>query len=251
MTCLPVGVKVRSGTNAVAPVGLAAGPNEPPGSQQRPRSGSTIGYQMDRTITVSATGTVEVVPDIAHFTAAIVADAASAGDALKRNSTAMAALIAGLKTAGIEARDIVTRGFQLEPRYVHENDGRAARIDGYQATNEVAVTVRSISRLGSLLDEIVRLGATRMSGLTFEFSAADKLRDEARWKAVANARRKAELYAKAAGAEVGQVMVINELPAGPGPRPLLAARMATSDEVPVEKGSQSLEANVTVTWELK
>jgi uncharacterized protein YggE len=206
---------------------------------------------MDRTITVSATGSATAVPDAARIQTGVVFEAATAREALSGNNAAMAKLIAGLKDNGIEAKDIQTSGFNLNPRYTNPRDGQPAVIDGYQASNQVEIHVRDLDKLGDVLDRIVTLGANQMNGIEFEVSAAETLRDAARKDAIANARRRAELYAAAAGAKVGRVVQISE-GGGPEPRPYFkAGRVASAMEaVPVERGTQSLAANVTVTWEL-
>jgi uncharacterized protein YggE len=117
--------------------------------------------------------------------------------------------------------------------------------------NQVEVHVRNLDKIGEVLDKLVTLGANQMNGITFEVSAAETLRDEARKDAIANARRRAELYANAAGVKVGKVVAINE-GASVEPRPYFKAGRAAAamESVPVERGTQSLEASVTVTWEL-
>jgi uncharacterized protein YggE len=208
--------------------------------------------RMDRTITVSATGTATAVPDAARIQTGVIAEAATAREALSANNAAMAKLIAGLKENGIDPKDIQTANFNLNPRYTNPRDGQPPVIDGYQASNQVEVHVRDLDKIGDVLDKLVTLGANQMNGITFEVSAAETLRDAARKVAIANARRRAELYAAAAGAKVGKVMAINE-GGSAEPRPYFkAGRVAAAmDSVPVERGTQALEANVTVTWELE
>ncbi len=165
---------------------------------------------MERTITVSATGTSTAVPDSARIETGVLAEAATAREALSANNAAMAKLIDGLKANGIEPKDIQTSNFNLNPRYTNPADGQPPVIDGYQAVNQVQVHVRDLDKIGDVLDKLVTLGANQMNGITFEVSAAETLRDAARKDAIANARRRAELYAAAAGAKVGKVMAINE-----------------------------------------
>jgi uncharacterized protein len=207
--------------------------------------------RMDRTITVTATGSASAIPDRARVATGVVSEAATAREALSANSAAMEKLIAGLKQNGIDAQDIQTSGLNLNPRYTNPRDGQPPVIDGYQASNSVEVYVRDLDKLGEVLDKLVTLGANQMNGITFEVSAAETLRDSARKDAIANARRRAELYAAAAGAKVGKVMAIAEGTESSPPPYFKAGRAAAmSASVPIERGSQSLEASVTVTWEL-
>lgn len=208
--------------------------------------------KMQRSITVSATGTVDAIPDLARIQTGVVSEADTAAQALSGNSQAMAKLIGGLKEAGIDAKDIQTSSFRVEPRYTNPRDGQSApQIDGYRVVNEVQVVVRDVGKLGGILDALVKLGANQMNGLSFEVSKAETLKDDARKQAIENALRRAKLLASAAGAEVGEVISISEEVAMGGPRPYAMARAAKADMVPIEGGSETLEARVTVTWALK
>ena len=203
-----------------------------------------------RSITVTATGQVAAEPDQARITSGVATEAASASQALSRNSELMKKVIDGLKAEGIDAKDIQTTSFRVEPRYTRPREGEAPTIDGYRVVNQVEVLARNLDRLGEILDRLASLGANEMSGLSFEVSKAETLRDEARKEAVANAKRRAELYAAAAGAEVGEVLTIQEGGDG-GPRPMPMARAMRAESVPIERGTETLEASVTVTWALK
>ncbi|HKZ97380.1 MAG TPA: SIMPL domain-containing protein [Hyphomicrobiaceae bacterium] len=206
---------------------------------------------MQRTVTVSAAGQVSAEPDLARISTGIVTEAKAARDALARNSETMKALIAGLKSSGIEAKDIQTSSFHVEPRYTSPREGQAAAIDGYRVVNQVQVTARNLAKLGEVLDALVGLGANQMGGLAFEVSKAESLKDEARKEAMANALRRAKLLASAGGAEVGEVIAISEDVSDGGPRPLAMARTAMAEAVPIERGTETLVARVTVTWALK
>jgi uncharacterized protein YggE len=203
-----------------------------------------------RSITVSASGHVAAEPDQARITSGVTAEAATASQALARNSEVMKKVIDGLKESGIEAKDIQTTSFRVEPRYTRPREGEAPTIDGYRVVNQVEIVARNLDRLGEILDRLVSLGANEMAGLSFEVSKAETLRDEARKEAVANAKRRAELYAAAAGAEVGEVISIQE-GGEMGPRPMPMARAMKAEAVPLERGTETLEASVTVTWALK
>jgi hypothetical protein len=208
--------------------------------------------RMERTITISASAQVAAEPDLARLSSGVTSEADTAREALNRNTEAMRKLIAGLKTLGIDAKDIQTGQFQVEPRYTNPRDGKPPAINGYRVVNTVNVVARDLKRLGEVLDQLVTLGSNQMQGLQFDVSKAETLKDEARKEAIANALRRAKLYAAAAGAEVGAVIAISEEVAHVDhPRPMLRGRAAMAEAVPVEAGSQLLEARVTVTWALK
>ena len=150
---------------------------------------------------------------------------ASAREALTANSEAMKKVVGELTSAGIDPKDIQTSAFRVEPRYTRPAEGQAPKIDGYSVTNEVQVLVRDLEKVGDILDRLVTAGANQSSGLSFEVSKAETALDEARKQAVANARRRAELYAAAAGAEVGEVLTITEGDAAAPPQPVFARAM--------------------------
>ena len=159
---------------------------------------------MERTITVSATGTVEAEPDQARITSGVTTEATSAREALTGNSEAMTKVISQLKAKGIDAKDIQTASFNVEPLIDYSKDGQPPKTRGYRVSNQVVILVRVLSRLGTVLDDVITAGANQVQGLSFEVSKADTLKDEARKEAVANALRRAKLLAAAAGAEVGE-----------------------------------------------
>lgn len=205
----------------------------------------------ERTISVTGTASIEAEPDIAHLSTGVSSEASTAKEALAANSALMRKVIEGLKSAGVLAKDIQTSGLHVEPRYTSPKPGQAPSINGYRAVNNVRISARDIGKLGDILDQLVTLGANQMHGLSFEVSKADELKDEARRKAVANALRKAKLYAEAAGASVGEVIAISDDVVQVQPRGGVMARSAMAESVPIERGSQSLEARVHVTWALK
>ena len=207
--------------------------------------------RIERTVTVGASGSVSVEPDIAHISTGVLSEADTAREALQRNSAAMKKVVDGLKGAGIEPKDIQTAGFSIDPRYDQAKDGRAARITGYRVTNQVRITAREISKLGELLDLVVTLGANQAGGISFDVSNAETLKDEARRQAIANALRRAKLFAEAAGASVGEVLTISEDVSSPSPRPFSGRVAMAAESAPTERGSQSLEVRVQVTWALR
>jgi uncharacterized protein YggE len=204
----------------------------------------------ERFVSVSATGSVSAVPDTAYITAGVLTEADAARDALNRNNVATAKLIDGLKAAGIAAKDIQTSQLNVSPRYAQPKEGRPATVSGYTVSNQVRITVRDVKRLGEILDQAISLGANQMHGIAFEVSTAESLKDDARKAAMQNARRRAELYATAAGAQLGPVLRISEEVRDAGGPMLQKSRVALG-AVPVEAGTQTLEVEVHVTYALQ
>ena len=209
------------------------------------------GDDPERTVMVEGTGTVSTVPDIADVMTGVTNRAESARQALDANNAAMERLIKALKKADIDDKDIRTSGFNVSPLYEYIKSTRQSRITGYQASNQVTVTVRELKRIGRVIDDVVTAGSNQVRGVQFRVSQPERLLDEARKKAFADAKRRAELYADAADIDLGKVIHIQERSARfPQPRMLAASAMKESRDVPVSPGSQALSVNVSVKFEL-
>lgn len=202
------------------------------------------------TITVAGTGTVSAAPDMAEITSGVVTQAPTAAQALAASSQAMERLLQALGALGIAARDIQTTNISVAPLRRQGRDGQPPEITGYEVTNQVRVKVRDLPRLGRVLDQQVGQGANLVHGIQFGRQEPVPLQDEARKRAMADARRKAELYAGAASLRVGRVVAVQEGGAA-SPRAEIAPRMAMSAAVPVAPGEQEIQASVTVTFTLE
>jgi hypothetical protein len=209
-------------------------------------------------ITIEGRGEVMAAPDVAQINSGVTTQGATAREALDANSAAMAELIAQLKASGIEARDIQTSGFSVNPNYVYTEERDAngyslpPKIAGYQVANTVTVTVRALDTLGSILDKSVTIGANTVNGVTFSVADPSALYDEARKAAFADARAKAELYAAAAGGTLDEINSISESQSFNSPQPVAMYSMRADAEaaVPVEGGELAFAINVNVQWEL-
>ena len=202
-------------------------------------------------ITVSGEGTASVAPDLAVIRSGVTTQGKSAREASAANSTAMAKVLEALKAGGIAERDLQTSHFSIRPVYAARRDGDN-RITGFQASNQISVKVREIAKLAAVLDQMIAAGANDISGIHFTVSKRSKLLDQARIDAVADARRKAELLAKAAGAQLGRATAIVENGGGGRPEPVSRMTMQAADaSVPVAVGEQTLRVHVNVTFELQ
>lgn len=212
-----------------------------------------------RPATLSLTGSAEMFakPDRATITSGVVTQAATAREALDANNEAIAEVIASLREAEISQDDIQTSGFNVQPRYQYperQEDGsqEPPRIVGYEVSNQVTVIVRDLNALGGVLDRAVTVGANRIDGIAFEVSNADELLDDARADAIADARRKANVYSVAAGVRLERILRISESGGFEPPQPMYARAMRAeaADSVPVAPGTQRLQVDVQVTWEI-
>lgn len=202
---------------------------------------------------ITGEGRVEVAPDMAVITLGVQSRAKTARAALSENSERVAAVLDSLRATGIAARDMQTSGLSLGPEWESYRIGNqnSPRVIGFLASNMVTVRVRDLPALGGILDRIVDDGANSFNGLQFTLSNLDEVQDTARRAAVQDARRKAELYAGAAGVTLGPLKSLTEGGTGGMPRPMMAREMALSDaSVPVAEGEITISATVEITYSL-
>lgn len=202
-------------------------------------------------ISVTGEATVSVPPDLAHIDAGVASDAKTAREASESNNAAMTKVIAALKGAGIDDKDIQTSRLSLQPQYAANRSGPSP-IVGYRASNRVTIRLRDIGKVAGVIDALVGAGANDIGNVSFSVSQASKLLDDAREKAVADARRKAEIYAKAAGVTLGAPLNISEEgAAAPVFRSKMASPMAQGLPTPIAQGEETLSVTVSVTWAIK
>lgn len=200
-------------------------------------------------VTVTGTGQVSAAPDMAQISAGVVSESARAADAVKAANAAMQKVLAALDAAGIEKKYVQTNRFDVSPVYT-DGAARGGRptVSGYRASNQVQVEVHGVDKVGAVLDALVGAGANELGGISFDIAEPAPLVDEARRRAIADARRKAELFASAAGVTLGRVIGIDEAGGG-GPVPVAYGRMmAEAAAAPVAPGQLDLSASVTVTF---
>jgi len=203
-------------------------------------------YALDRVVTVTGEATVAVPPDTAMIRIGVTSQGKTAREASDANAEKMSSVLAAIKSSGIADKDVQTSRLSLQPQY-DTGKGGPARLLGFQVTNQVTVRIHDIGSVPNVLDKAIAAGANEMSGIEFLVSEQSKLLDQARDEAIADARRKAELYVKAAGGKLGTVVSITEEGAPQTPRPVAAMRAAA---IPFAPGEQTLRAVVSVSYEL-
>lgn len=200
-------------------------------------------------ITVTGEGRVAAAPDLATVTIGVTTRGKTAAEAMAANSAALAGVLANLRAAGIADRDLQTTGLSLNPVWSNLATSQAPEVTGFEAANMLTVRVRALDGLGEVLDVAVRDGANTLNGLSFGVDDPAPLLDEARARAVADARRRAEVLARAAGVTLGRVLTISEGGAAPMPLYRMDASVA-SEAVPVAEGEVSVGATVAIVWEI-
>src|SRR5437764_368658 len=200
-------------------------------------------------ISVSGEATVSVAPDQAQIDAGVTSEAKTAREASEANNAAMGKVLLALKGAGVEEKDFQTSRLSLQPQYAPNRSGPNAVV-GYHASNRVTIKLRDVTRVAATIDILVGAGANELGGVNFMVSTASKLLDDAREQAIADARRKAEIYAKAAGVALGSPVSISE-DGAPGPTPFRKMATGMTASAPVAQGEETLQVTVSVVWAIK
>ncbi|MFU0502973.1 SIMPL domain-containing protein [Pseudaminobacter sp. NGMCC 1.201702] len=206
-------------------------------------------------IIVMGEGEQAVAPDMAILSLSVMREAKTARDALSANNDAMAAVIAAMKAAGIEDRDLQTSGIQIVPRYNYTNkpDGaQEAELIAYQVTNTLSVRIRDLDKTGEILDKSVTLGVNQGGGISFTNNDPSSAVTEARKLAVKDAVEKAKTLSEAAGVKLGRVLEISDQTYMPRPMMMEAKGYArAADAVPIQPGENAYRVQVNVTFEIK
>jgi len=204
-----------------------------------------------RTIQVSGEGQVQAEPDMAIVRLGVQTEADTAEEALAANNEEMTAVISITLEAEIDENDIRTEGFNLQPVYESGNNNQPRELVGYRVSNIVRITVRDLTMLGQLLDTAVAAGSNNIQGIQFQISDRAALEAAAREAAMMNAQEKAEQLTDLAGAALGPVHTILETSSV---RPVafsVADEAAAAPGVPIQAGTQTIQASVQVTWEIE
>ena len=198
-------------------------------------------------IVVTGEGRVTVAPDYARIASGVTTRGKTVKEASDANSKTMAAIIKALVDSGVAQNDVQTSRFSVQPVYVPQEPRTEPKLAGYSVSNQIRAKIRQIDKLGEILDRLITAGATDVGNIEFLVSDPSKALDQAREAAIADARRKAEVYARAAGIRLGQVEWITEA-SGFGPVPLRGqgASATRAAAVPIATGEDTLEATVTV-----
>jgi uncharacterized protein YggE len=201
-------------------------------------------------ISVTGEGTISAPPDMAQVEGGFTSEAKTARAASEANDVAMGKVFLALKSAGIDAKDYQTSRLSLQPQSAANHSGPAAIIS-YRASNRLTIQVRDVTKVASVIDMLVGAGANDIGGIDFIVSGASKLLDQAREQAVEDARRKAEIYAKAAGVTLGAPLSISEGGGSPMPMQFRAKAMVVAPSTPVAQGEETLSVTVSVSWAIK
>ncbi len=205
---------------------LLAGAALPSGAsaQQSSITQTIAGTRLD----INATGEVTRVPDVAIITAGVVARAASATAAMQDSADRMQKVLAALKRAGVDDRDMQTSSVSLNPEYRYP-ENQTPQLVGYTASNQLTIKFRDIRNSGKILDALVNQGANQINGPNLTIDKPEAALDEARANAIATGRARAQLYARSLGLRIVRVVSVSEsggyaVPPPAPPMPMMMAR---------------------------
>ena len=205
--------------------------------------------QVLRTINIGGAGTASSPPDLATISTAVVTTAETAEAALSENSKALENVFTALNEKGIPQQDVQTAFFNVNPQFERRAGGDTSDIIGYRMSNEVVAKVRNLDILGEVLDALVSAGSNRISGVNFGIANSEPLLNEARKRAVADAKSRAKLYSEAAGVRLGKIISISETPIRePASKSGIAAEAVGS--VPIATGEVDVTATVFILFEI-
>ena len=218
-------------------------------AQQASITQTIAGTRLD----INAVGEVTRVPDIAVISAGVVTRAATARSAMQQAAARMARVRSALTRAGVADRDIQTSAISRNPDYLYENT-KAPRLVAYNASNQVSIRFRDVAAAGEILDALVAEGANSINGPTLTIDKPEAALDEARAKAVAAGRARADLYARAMGLRVVRVVAVSESGGYPVPPPMpvmMRAEAAADSSTKIDPGEQKLQVSLQMTFELQ
>jgi uncharacterized protein YggE len=226
-------------------LGLVAALTLPSLAQTSPPSPGTGGS--GRMVTVTGSATIRSAPDEAVVTLGVQTQAPTAQGALQQNASRMNDVMKAILGDGVKSADIATAWVNLYPNY----DSGGNVIVSYSAQNQVDVTVRDLSKVGSIIDDAVGAGANLSSGIQFQLSDQNQGVERALGEAVANARAKAMALASAGDASLGSVVTITEgsAPQYP-PIPFAADAGRAEASTPISPPTLETQVTVTVVWAL-
>ena len=217
-----------------------------------PFSVTSVTTQKSDTFQVSGEGKVSVFPDVALVSVGVEAQASTVKAAQDQLNSNINKVSGAIKKLGVDSKDIQTTNYSIRPNY--DYSGSTQRLTSYSASTNLSIKVREIDKANSVIDESTANGANQVGGISFEVDDKLKAENEAREKAVAEAKVKAEQASKIAGFKLGRIINYNEGFAG-GPIPMQLRAMSASvaeDKAPtqIEPGSSEIVVTVTLSYEI-
>lgn len=161
-----------------------------------------------RTLSVTGTGRVLMVPDLAYINIGVRNEAQDVSSALAANNTQATAISDAIKAVGVEEKDLQTANFNVYSIQQYDQNGQPSYIN-YEVENTLYVTVRDLTKLSQVLDAALGAGANQIYGINFDLANRQSALDQARDLAIKDAQAKALAVAATSGVTLGQIQTIN------------------------------------------
>lgn len=202
---------------------------------------------------VTGEGKATVKPDIAVINAGVMSQGATVKTAQDQLNSAINKVSAAVKNLGVDSKDIQTTNYSVNPTYDFRSDSQ--RVTGYTANTNLTIKVRNVDKVNDVIDAATASGANQVGGVSFDVDDKTKAENEAREKAVADAKKKASDAARIAGFTLGRIVNYSEDFGGiPRPVPMMAKAEGALQEVPstqIEPGSTEITVTVTLSYEIR
>ena len=196
-------------------------------------------------------GETTIAPNRAELTVQVETRGADGARASQQNAVLVKAVLDTLRAGfRLTDRDLVTTGYSLQPQMVYPGEGKPPQVTGFVASNSVRVRTDQLDRVGAIIDAAIKKGATGVSGLVFYSSNVDDARRSALAQAVENARRDAEVMARAAGGQLGSLIELTseQVDVVRPPMPRFEMMQKADVETQVQPGEEKITAVVTGRW---
>ena len=201
------------------------------------------------TLAISADGQSKITPDQATITLGVQVTDATAQGAMRDDAAQMTGVMAALRGAGVPDKDVQTSNISLQAQYTYVQN-QPAKLTGYQASNDVVITVEDLAKLGPIIDAVTAGGANQVSGINFTLKDPTAAEDQARQAAVKALQAKADLYAQATGYRVARLVNLTEGEAIQPIRPMMMASVRAQAPTPVSAGQLTVDVTVSAVYEL-
>lgn len=220
------------------------------------KKGGYIGQDIaaKNTITISGQGKVFSAPDIGIISLGVVSDAKTVAAAQKDNVTKMNKITQAMKDLGVEEKDLKTTNYSIYPRYQYNPRLGRSDIIGYEVSQTLEVKIRNLDKVGDIISKGAELGANQTDSLSFTFDDPEKLNQEARTKAVANAKEKADALASVLGVKMVRIVSFSESSYMPQTAYYAERSLGIGggggDAPDIQTGENEVTSNVTITYEI-
>lgn len=206
------------------------------------------------TISIDGEGKVTAKPTLGQINVGLYTEGQEVPTVQEENSRKINAMVAAMKDLGVSEADLQTNNYNIAPKYEYK-DG-TQRVIGYTVSQNIEVKVRDLSKVGAVLSRIGQLGANQVNGVNFTIDDPSSLKQEARRKALEDARSKANELAKALGVDIARVITFSESGATPpSPMPFYRAEGMAVSAAPIapdiQTGSLDVTSHVSVTYEIR